>query len=327
MAETARFFIFHGEDEFTQSETLADLKSRMGDPAMVDLNTSYFEGRTVTLGELMHACNTLPFLASKRLVMANELIEHLSNKGREQDRKTLLEYLPNLPPTTRLFFIEKNTLSANNPFIKLAATSPIGFSKAFQTPKGSSLENWISKRVQAHGGTIHPFAAALLASDIGDDLRLLEMEIAKLLAYVKYTRPIQTEDIELLTPYAAQADIFALVDAIGQRHGQKAAILLHKKLKAGNEPLYLLAMIIRQVRLLVQIKERLGQQYRPDEIARDIKIHPYVASKLSQQAGSFSLPQLEAIHRKLLDVDIAIKTGRIDPAAALELLVAESAGS
>lgn len=327
MAKSVRFFVFHGGDEFTQSETLADLKSQMGDPAMVELNTSHFEGRTVTLGELMHACNTLPFLASKRLVIVDGLIEHSSNKGRENDRKTLLEYLPTLPPTTRLVLIEKKTLSAKNPFIKLAETSPIGFSKTFQTPKGSSLEQWISKRVQAHGGTIHPFAAALLASDIGDDLRLLEMEIAKLLAYVKYSRPIETKDVELLTPYAAQANIFALVDAIGQRQGQKAATLLHSRLEAGNEPLYLLAMIIRQVRLLVQVKEKLGQQYRPDEIARDIKIHPYVASKLSQQALNFTLPQLEATHRQLLDIDIAIKTGRIDPAAALDLLVAESAES
>ena len=69
MAESARFFIFHGEDEFTQAETLAQLKATLGDPGMVALNSSLFDGRTVSLAELARACNTVPFLADKRLVM------------------------------------------------------------------------------------------------------------------------------------------------------------------------------------------------------------------------------------------------------------------
>ena len=67
MAESARFFIFHGPDEFTQAETLAQLKASLGDPGMVELNTSHFNGRSVHLEELKHTCNTVPFLAEKRL--------------------------------------------------------------------------------------------------------------------------------------------------------------------------------------------------------------------------------------------------------------------
>jgi DNA polymerase-3 subunit delta len=180
--------------------------------------------------------------------------------------------------------------------------------------------------VGEHGGDIHPHAAALLATDVGENLRLLEMEIRKLLTYCGYERPIQPADVELLTPYVAQADIFALVDAIGGRQGQRAATLLRRKLEAGDEPLYLLAMIVRQIRLLIQVKEKSEQGYWADEIARIANIHPYVAGKLAQQVRNFELSQLEEIHRRLLDMDVAIKTGRIDPAVALDLLVAETAG-
>lgn len=130
--------------------------------------------------------------------------------------------------------------------------------------------------------------------------------------------------MDLLTPYAAQADIFSLVDAIGQRRNKAAATLLHRKLEAGDEPLYLMAMVVRQIRLLIQVKEGLMAGDRPDEIAHRAKIHPYVTGKLVRQAGNFELVQLEAIHRQLLEVDVAIKTGRIDPAVALELLVVET---
>jgi DNA polymerase-3 subunit delta len=187
------------------------------------------------------------------------------------------------------------------------------------------LERWIVARVRQHGGAIHPNAAAMLATDVGEDLRLLEMEIIKLLTYANFARPIEPADVELLTPYAAQADIFALVDAIGHRQGKTAAILLRKKLDAGDEPLYLLGMVVRQIRLLIQVKENLEGGYRPDEIARRAKMHPYVAGKLARQAQNLKLAQLEALYRQLLEADIAIKTGRIEPAVALDLLVAEAA--
>jgi DNA polymerase-3 subunit delta len=324
MAESARFFIFHGPDEFTKAETLAHLKSGLGDAGTVELNTSYFDGRSVRLDELMHACNTVPFLAEKRLVIVEGLIEHASAKGRERERDKLLEFLPELPPSARLALVESRSLSPRDRFIKLANSIPIGYERLFPIPKGGALERWIVMRVKHHGGDIHPNAAAMLATDVGEDLRLLDMEIVKLLTYANYERPIEPADVDLLTPYAAQADIFALVDAIGQRRSKTASTLLRQKLEAGDEPLYLMAMVVRQIRLLIQVKEGLMAGERPDEIARRAKIHPYVAGKLTQQAGNFELNQLETIHRQLLDTDVAIKTGRIDPAVALDLLVAET---
>ena len=38
------FYLFHGDDEHSQRETLADLMAKLGDPTMLDLNTTRFEG-------------------------------------------------------------------------------------------------------------------------------------------------------------------------------------------------------------------------------------------------------------------------------------------
>jgi DNA polymerase-3 subunit delta len=63
------FYIFHGPDEFSAKETLSRLKTRLGDAAMVDLNTTELEGATLTLNELIHHANAVPFLAPKRVVI------------------------------------------------------------------------------------------------------------------------------------------------------------------------------------------------------------------------------------------------------------------
>ena len=62
-------YVFHGADEFTRAETLADFKRRLGPPDTVDLNTTLLDGARLTLAELRHACDTVPFLAEKRLVI------------------------------------------------------------------------------------------------------------------------------------------------------------------------------------------------------------------------------------------------------------------
>jgi DNA polymerase-3 subunit delta len=116
--------------------------------------------------------------------------------------------------------------------------------------------------------------------------------------------------------------IFDAVDALGQRDGAKAARLIHNLLDHGNEPLYLFAMIVRQFRLLVQIKELAAEGLDPPTIAREIKLHAYPTGKLYTQARNFGLGQLEHVHRRLLDIDVQIKTGQIDAIVALDLLIA-----
>ena len=72
------FYVFHGRDEFTRSETLASFKRRLGSPDMVDLNTAYLDGQRLTLAELRHTCDAIPFLADKRLVIVKGLLTRLT---------------------------------------------------------------------------------------------------------------------------------------------------------------------------------------------------------------------------------------------------------
>jgi DNA polymerase-3 subunit delta len=161
-----------------------------------------------------------------------------------------------------------------------------------------------------------------LVQAASDDQRLLDQEIEKLLAYTNRERPVSSEDVALLVPYAQEAVIFDAVDAMGQRDGVKAARLIHNLLDHGNEPLYLLAMIVRQFRLLIQIKQLSQEGLDPSAIAKTIKLHPYPTGKLYNQARNFTQEQLERVHHRLLEIDVQIKTGQINEIVALDLLIA-----
>jgi DNA polymerase-3 subunit delta len=323
------FYVFHGEDEFTRSETLADFKRRLGPPNMVDLNTTVLDGKRTTLADLRHTCDAVPFLAEKRLVIVGGLLTMLSSrKGQdlsEAQRRFLSDltgYLPNLPPTTRLVFVEKSTLPSSHLIVELARREQRGYVRRFDLPDAEALPRWITKRLQKHGGRIGPRAAHRLAAVVGADLRLLDQEIMKLVTYTNAERPITETDVEMLVPYSQDAIIFDLVDALGHRDGRIAAETLHRLLEEGEHPLGLLGMIVRQFRLLVQVKALEARGTSSRDIAKALELHPFPAGKLCRQATNFTAAQLEKVYRHLSETDVEIKTGKINPELALDLLIA-----
>ncbi|MBE2224740.1 MAG: DNA polymerase III subunit delta [Anaerolineae bacterium] len=312
------FYIFHGDDSHSQKEYLAKLTAKFGDPGMLDLNTTRFEGY-VSLRDLSQACDAMPFLAPVRLVIVEGLLSHA--KVDKVYEKSLADYLPHMPTSARLVFLEDKPLSAKNALIKLAEKTENGYVKQFSQPEGRDLEKWIQKRAAEKGGTISFQAVHLLAINIGSNLAMQDNELEKLILY-KGNAEIMPADVELLSPYLAEASIFDLVDALGNRNEKKAALLLQKKFAEGTDPFYLFSMFIRQFRLLIQVKEAAQDGSRPPAISQQLKMHSFVAGKLYQQSQQFSLPQLEQIYCHLLNVDVQVKTGRNDLTTALNLLVA-----
>jgi len=334
------FYVFHGDDEFSRAEALADFKARMGDPVLADLNTTFLDGRKVTFGELTHACDTVPFMARVRLVIVQDLLTRLVSqrsrgdaearqaKGNRDFLEALLAYLPRLPETSRLAFVEDDTLPDTHPIVKLARAEKRGIVREFRTPdeRSGGLERWIQDRVEKEGGAIHPRAAHELATYVGENLRLLDRELEKLVVYVDGQRPIDVEDVHHLVSYIHEANIFEMTDALGRCDGPRASRLLHRMLDQGYDPLYLLGMIVRQFRIMIQVKDLAERGVHPNDIPARLGLKPFVVRKGLSQAAKFSMSQLETIYCKLWEIDLSIKTGQTEPALALDLFVAGLCG-
>ncbi len=330
------FYVFHGPDELTRSEVLAEMKSQLGEASLAELNTTYLDGQNTNVVQIQQACDVLPFLASSRLVVVKN---YLSRIGPEQDRgpgdaaaiEALADYLPHLPATTQLVFTEDEVLPGKHPILVLAGKHPQGQVRLFSVPvRDQELAEWIVRRVQHKGATIESSAAMALATAVGHDMRTLDSEIEKLITYVGGVRPnITRELVDMLVPYTGVAKIWTMVDAIGQRDARLALQHLHRLLDedpSENRPLMLLGMIVRQFRILIQVKEMIAQGLAISTIAKQIGIQEFAAEKARQQAINFSMAQMEIIYARLLSTDLAIKTGKIDDVLALDTLVAALCG-
>ncbi len=320
------FYLFHGDDDFRLEQEVQQFRAKLSDAPNADLNMSEFDGETTSAAEVINAARSFPFLADKRIVIVKGMLAWITRKGAGETGKKavelLLESLPNLPETARLVFVERQKLPDSNKIVKLAREQ--GYEKLFDAPKDST--KWILKRAKdEYQAEIEPHAASALASVTGDDLRRADNELVKLALYANGERPITEQDVSLLTPYVAEADLFAMVDAMAEGRGQVALTLMHRLLEDKTDPFSLYGMIVRQFRLLLVAKEYLDAGGSPGGIAQAISVHNFVAQKLAKQTRAFTLEQLEGIYRALLDNDFKIKTGRIKPELALDLLVARLA--
>lgn len=325
------FYIFYGDDQFGLGEELARLRSQLadGDPVMANLNTSILDGRTITFGELRHTTDAMPFMAERRLIIVHGLLARLApgkgqaGSGVSRFTEDLASYLPHLPPTTRLILCEEEKLSPSHPILEVAreaSKSRRGFIREFELPKERDLPGWIRARATEKGGQISNEAVTTLAALVGSDLRMLDQEIEKLLLYAG-ERMVSSEDVALLVSHARETSIFDLVDCVGARQTSRALQLLHRLLDDGAAPLYLLSMLARQIRILIQVKELASRAMTGREIAGVLHMHPFVVEKGLKQARNFEMDQLEAAHEKLVDTDWAIKTGRTEDLLALDALV------
>jgi len=329
-------YMLYGEDDFSLHEELEKIKEGLTDGELLAFNTTVLEGQGLSLEQLMSVCNALPFLAPKRLVIVQGLLsrfeprdrprygERLSNSAepRKEEAQWLAlgERVQGMPDSTVLVLIDGG-LRKDNPLLKLLSSRATV--KEFPLLRGDRLKHWIRLRVGEKGSSMSPSATSLLADLTGSNLWLLSSEIEKLGLWAGQRR-IEEEDVRQLVSHAREANVFAMVDAIVEGKMALTLQLLHQLSDEGVSALYLLVMITRQFRLLLQAKELSRRSLPRAEIRNRLGLFSdYPFRKTLEQAQRHSVGRLAEVYHKLLETDISIKTGKCGEELALDLLVAE----
>ncbi len=323
-------YIFDGEDEFAIHESVFNLRQKLGEPSIADLNTTTLDGRSISLVQLEEAIKTVPFLAVRRLVIVNHPLARINDKNNQEK---FIKLMSNLPLTSALVLVidgnltlEKDRKKGHLHWLERWAAAPDQLERVFlrhhPVPEGAMLVRWIQDQTRKLGGQITPQAASLLAGQVGDDTRLVIQEITKLLTYANYSRPVEVDDVVHLTPSSAQVGDFDLVNALRARDSRKAQSLLQRMLQ-DEDPQTILQGIVFQIRCLLVAREILDEHGTVADFPPALKISPYPARLALEAAPRYTQAFLDSTYHRLLDLDEASKTGRMEASLALELLVVE----
>ena len=326
-------YILLGQDDFSLGHSLEEIKRSMGDQTLLEANTTTLDGQQLTLDQLRTVCETVPFLAEKRLVIINGLLERFEPKGKSSRRrknthitnqqdeyKSLAACITKIPDSTILVLIDSK-VGGKNPLLKeLSSKAEV---KSFPLLRDAKLRQWIQRYVAKEDGSISPQAVNSIAKLVGSNLWIMVNEINKLLLFTSGRR-IEEEDVNMVVSYAQEANVFTMVDAILGFKAKVAEQSLRQLLQRGAAPAYLLVMLSRQVQMIVRARALRNQGEPETEIQNRLGLtSEFALHKILDQADRYPFERLKQVYNKLLEADLSIKTGRYDAELTLNILIAE----
>ncbi len=187
----------------------------------------------------------------------------------------------------------------------------------FPAPSRERMEGWITNRAKQLDATMGPGAARLLAERVGafvrendvDRRRQTELANAELekLALYRPDAPITTQDVEQLVGEAVPGSTWAFLDAVGGRRPSEASALISRLLDEATPMPVLITQIHRRLRELIVIREHVDAGTKPADIVREMKLQPFRAQKLTEQARTWSATELDEALNDLNALDLLSK--------------------
>ena len=324
----------YGSDTYRSREKLNEFKSRFRkevDPAgnsLVDL-----AGEKIDLAGIRTAVSSTSLFARKRMI----IIENIFLNKNKDLLKEILFYLKDIDEQSEsakneniIIFWEDidEKEKAKNPFFKFLIKQK--YTQNFKSLSNTEASSWIREEAKKRGADLKPQAAFKLTALFGGDLWSLSNELNKLISFKQAQSSslldggiigIEMEDVDGLSHGQADANIFAFIDALSTKNKSLALELMENEIEAGAFDTYLLHMIVRQFRILMQVKELQEDGASSKKIMANLKLHPFVLKKAEVQARKFELGNLKKIFSDLVLIDRELKTGKTDFKTALSLLV------
>lgn len=317
-------YLMEGVEEYIKQTALEQLRNQLLPVGMEALNETVLENPS--LPTLKSAAETLPFMADQRLVIVREcsLLKPARKGGEEgeaapeEDDQTsaFCDYVAGVPPTTCLVFYEKGKADGRRKLY--GAIKKHGAVAVFDTMKDDQLNQWIMQTMRKLGKEISPAVASRLSFTVGSDAALLRGEMEKLAAHTGERAQVTPEDIQAVAVKSLEASVFEMVDDLVEGKTAQAFTLFENMLRTGGSRFGILAMIMRQYRILFHFK-LLKQNNTPlPEIRSRLAIPPFAVDRAARQAAAYTLPQLKAAIRLCLDTEYSVKSGRMAEEGSVE---------
>lgn len=303
-------YLLYGEEAFLRRSYKNRLKEAIvGDDTM---NYNYYEGKELSVQELISVAETMPFFAPRRLILVEN--SGLFKKEAEQ----LANYLAEMPDTTHIVFVEEEIDKRNKLYKKVGA---LGYAAECKRQTGAELKRWAARGFGSYGKKLTEATVELFLTKTGEDMENIRREMEKLVAYVGDREIIQSEDVETITTTQITNHIFDMINEVSSGRRARALALYADLLALKEPPMRILFLLARQFHNLLQVKELRDLGCDKSEIASKCKLPPFAVGKHMTQAARFTREQLESAVRMAVEMEQAVKQGNLKDQLAVELLI------
>jgi DNA polymerase-3 subunit delta len=284
------------------------------------LNREVFYASESSADDILNALQTTPFLNETRVVIVKAV-----NKMKAVDAEELSGYLSNIIESSCLILLyfdnyKKETVAERKEFINKCIASKNCVSVNCRKQYENEVREFIKNEFAQKGKESSYEVISRIIEENGTDLLNISNETEKLSLFVgKNKKDITQEDLEKISGYTKEINVYALSSEIEAKDLKKAMFVLENLLTEREEPVAILSAISSAVRKMLTAKSMLEEQgLSIAETASILRIHNFFVKTFFTNLKKHSTNTLKESLKTILKTDAAIKTGTNDAASALE---------
>ena len=289
-----------GEDDFLAERATKAIVAQAGEG--VEVTT--LRAGDVSEGEIAMATSPSLF-AEDRVVV----VKHAELAGKEPT-EILLQACVNPAPGITLI-VEHTGGGRQKAMVKK-------FAKVAEVHKADTLKDnerrsWLMEEFRSHGVRPTPDVAAAVLESVGSDLRELASAVSQLVSDTE--GELTVESVRAYYVGVAEVAGFDIADQAVAGRADRALASTRRALQLGTSPVSIAAALARKVGDIAKLH---GVRGNPDQLARTVGMHPYVAKKTMQVARQWSGDAVSHAVIIVSDLDAEVKGQGGDPEFALE---------
>ena len=311
-------YLLYGEEEFLVTEYKHRLLKALVNPGD-NMNFTVFAGEKPDVNSITDLAETMPFLADKRVILMEDsgLLAKAGASG------GLENYIPRIPEDTVMIFCEKEVDKRGKLYKAIESN---GHAAEFKRQTRDTLSKWILSRIGKENKNITRNALEEFLNRTGLDMGLIDCELEKLLCYCLDRDVIEEKDINDICSRSLEDHIFDMVDSIASGNKDAAIRIYYDLISLEVEPENIIALILRQYRIILEIKSLKKARVSPKDYATKLKLHPFVAKKCASQSERISESKVLDILEYSTDSITKIRNGLLSSRIGCELIIFHACG-
>ncbi|MBR6405377.1 MAG: DNA polymerase III subunit delta [Lachnospiraceae bacterium] len=303
-------YLLYGDEDYLVSQYKNRLFQAASDGDT--MNTMSVAGKDTDLMKLRDFTDTLPFFADRRVVLLEDTgLFKQASEGYDG-------WIEKLPPTACVIFSEKEVDKRTRLY---KAVQNKGYIAELNHPDERMISDWVLKKIGQRKLSVTKDAFRRFFEICDPEMQTMENELQKLLDYCSEKGTIETSDVDLVVTKSLQNRVFDLIDRVSSGKRVESLDLYYDLLALKEAPMRILYLITRQLNQMMLVLRMQREGRSRDQMAAVLKLRPFIAGKILQEASRYSIASLEGFLKEALDLESAVKSGDLQENMSVEMLI------
>ncbi|MCM1053859.1 MAG: DNA polymerase III subunit delta [Ruminococcus sp.] len=284
-------------------------------------NISNFDLNENSLDEVLIETGYISMFEEEKFIIVKNANIFGSAKLKENDSDLVSKILEINNPNVTIIFVCNEKLDSRKKITKLISEKIV-----IPTLKPYEIENRVRDYFSKLGFKIEMDTIKYIVSNSLNNYDVVMMEVEKLILF--YDKPciINHNDVTSIVSKSLNSNNFLFVDALVDNDLEGCLNLYHDLRVLKVEPTVLISLVTRDFRIMLNIKNLLEENKREYEIMQKLNLVDWQLDKYLKKVFPYKKQELESFIIKLADLDLNIKSGKVDKYTGLELFILDTCG-